>query len=367
MTGGDRDRPVHTGGAEELTGLGEAVNRLAADLRSRIEEIRGDRGRLEGILAAMDEGIALIASGEDVTYANAAARRVLGGVPDELRHLAPRALQDLVAGAQAAREQVEAHVETGMPVRIIQARALPLGDGDVLLLLRDVTAAQRLAAMRRDFVADASHELKTPATSIQAAAETLEHAVHDDPEAATAFATRLRRDAARLSRIVSDLLDLSRLESDRPQISPVRLDRLAAEEAERIRGHAVEVGLEVELVADPVTVPGSAKDLSLLVGNLLENAVRYTPAGGRVRLEVAAENGRAVLTISDTGIGIPRRDLPRIFERFYRVDRARSRATGGTGLGLSIARHVAERHGGEIEADSELGRGSTFRVTLPSV
>jgi signal transduction histidine kinase len=219
--------------------------------------------------------------------------------------------------------------------------------------------------MRRDFVADASHELKTPAASIQAAAETLERALEDDPAAAARFAGQLRHEAERLSRIVSDLLDLSRLESDRPRFRPVRLDELAREEAGRIDGQARLAGVEVQVDASPATVEGSPKDLTLLVGNLLENAIRYTPRGGTVRLDVGTEDGGAVLTVADTGIGIPTRDLPRVFERFYRVDRGRSRATGGTGLGLSIARHVAELHGGRVEAHSELGRGSTFRLVLP--
>jgi signal transduction histidine kinase len=250
---------------------------------------------------------------------------------------------------------------------VLQAAAVPLGHAEgVLVVLRDVTAARRVEAMRRDFVADASHELKTPAASIQAAAETLERAMTNDLAAAMRFTRQLRHEAGRLSRIVSDLLDLSRLETERPVLRPVRFDHLAREEVSRIRGQSEEGGVTLEVEAAPVTVEGSQKDLSLLIGNLLENAIRYTPAGGRVQVAVSAVDRSAVLSVSDSGIGIPSRDLPRVFERFYRVDRARSRATGGTGLGLAIARHVAEQHGGRIEAESELGQGSTFRVILPA-
>jgi signal transduction histidine kinase len=329
-----------------------------------VEAARRDRRRLDRILSAMDEGVALLGASEEVAYANPAARRLLGGVPEDLRFLAPLALRGLVESARDGG-QAESEVETGYPVRTIQARALALEEGAVLLVLRDVTAARRVEAMRRDFVADASHELKTPAASIQAAAETVHRAMKEDPEAAGRFARGLERDAVRLSRIVSDLLDLSRLESERPALEPVRLDLVAVDEAERIRAQALEARLRLEVESAPVTVRGSPKDLALLIRNLLENAVRYTPEGGRVRLDVAARDGGVVVTVTDTGIGIPRRDLPRVFERFYRVDKARSRNTGGTGLGLSIARHVAERHGGRIRAESELGRGSTFRVTLP--
>jgi two-component system, OmpR family, sensor histidine kinase SenX3 len=145
----------------------------------------------------------------------------------------------------------------------------------------------------------------------------------------------------------------------------VRLDRVVEEEAARLRDEARAAGVTLNATSEPATVQGSPKDLALLVRNLLDNAIRYTERGGSVLVEAAPRDGRAVVSVADTGAGIPSRDLPRIFERFYRVDRARSRETGGTGLGLSIARHVAEQHGGRIEASSELGRGSVFLVTLP--
>jgi signal transduction histidine kinase len=291
---------------------------------------------------------------------------MLGATPETLRTLTPASLRILVEQVLATEGPAEREIETGLPVRNLHATGMPLRDaGGVLVVLRDVTAARRVEAMRREFVADASHELKTPVAAIQAAAETLERALHDDSEAAARFAGQLRGESARLSRLVSDLLDLSRLESERPVFEVVRFDLLAREEAARLDDSAREAGVTLEIATQPLTVSGSTKDLALLVGNLLENAVRYTPSGGRVRLEVGSADGSVLISVEDTGIGIPSRDLPRIFERFYRVDRARSRATGGTGLGLSIARHVAEQHGGRIEAQSELGRGSTFRVWLP--
>jgi two-component system sensor histidine kinase SenX3 len=302
-----------------------------------------------------------------VAYTNPAAERILEHLPRSVRELSPPALRSLAEDVRADGLPREREIETGVPARILGASAVPLEAlGDVMLVVRDVTAQRRVEAMRRDFVTDASHELKTPAASIRAAAETVERAVGEDPAAAARFAAQLRRDAVRLSRIVSDLLDLSRLESEHPDLEPVRLDRVVADELKRLRPQAMESGVALRWDGTAVTVPGSTKDLALLARNLLENAVRYTPRGGRVSVEVRGENGRATFRVEDTGIGIPSRDLPRIFERFYRVDRARSRETGGTGLGLSIARHVVERHGGRIEAQSELGRGSTFRVTLPA-
>jgi two-component system, OmpR family, phosphate regulon sensor histidine kinase PhoR len=365
MAAGDLSVRAPSGLRGETAGLAASVNRLAREVDRRIEAARAERRRLETILSAMEEGVLLIDASDRVGYANPAAARLLRGAPRSLRST-PATLQGLVGAIRSEGEPTQTELETGVPVRVLRATALPVGqEGAVLLVLRDVTAARRVEAMRRDFVADASHELKTPAASIQAAAETLQRAVADDPTAAARFAERLRRDAVRLSRIVSDLLDLSRLESERPAFDEVRLDRVALDEADRLRDQAREAGVELEVDGEPVTVAGSRKDLALLASNLLDNAIRYTGRGGRVTLSVAARDGAAVLTVADTGIGIPTRDLPRIFERFYRVDRARSRDTGGTGLGLSIARHVAERHGGRIAARSELGRGSTFTVTLP--
>jgi two-component system, OmpR family, phosphate regulon sensor histidine kinase PhoR len=366
MSRGDLTARVAPSEGEELGPLAETLNRMADRLGARIEAVDRDREQLQQILGTMEEGVVLTGSGEGVRFANPAARRMLGATPETLRSLTPASLRILVEEVLATNGPAEREIETGLPIRNLLATGIPLRDaGGVLVVLRDVTAARRVEAMRRDFVADASHELKTPVAAIQAAAETLERALRDDPQAAARFAGQLRRESARLSRLVSDLLDLSRLESERPVFEPVRFDLLAREEAARLGDSAREAGVTLEIAARPLTVSGSTKDLALLVGNLLENAVQYTPSGGRVRLEVDSADGSVLLSVEDTGIGIPSRDLPRIFERFYRVDRARSRATGGTGLGLSIARHVTEQHGGRIEAESELGLGSTFRVWLP--
>jgi two-component system phosphate regulon sensor histidine kinase PhoR len=354
-------------GGPELAALAEALNRMSADLEARMEQLGRDRHEREAILSAMEEGVVLIDTSGDVAYANPSAERILEHLPQSVRELSPPTLRGLAEEVRADGLPRERETETGVPARVISASAVPLEAlGDVMLVVRDVTAQRRVEAMRRDFVTDASHELKTPAASIRAAAETVERAVGEDPAAAARFAAQLRRDAVRLSRIVSDLLDLSRLESEHPDLEPVRLDRVVADELKRLRPQAMESGVALRWEGSAVTVPGSTKDLALLARNLLENAVRYTPRGGRVSVEVRGGNGQATFRVQDTGIGIPSRDLPRIFERFYRVDRARSRETGGTGLGLSIARHVVERHGGRIEAESELGRGSTFRVTLPA-
>ena len=367
LSRGNLESRVETTGTAELALLGSTLNRMAEELDNQMQRVREDRKSRDLILSAMEEGVLLVDATDDIGYANPAARRMLGGTPTSTGGLRPSTLRQLVSEARSEEALREEMVETGLQTRIVRASAFPVGaDGRVLLVLRDVTESRRVESMRRDFVANASHELKTPVASIQAAAETVGRALEGDPPAAARFASQLQQEAVRLSRIVSDLLDLSRLETEQPELEPVRLDLLVREEVDRHRDRAGRAGIEVSVQAEPATVRGSAKDLSLLIGNLLDNAVRYTPAGGRVDVEVGVKEEGTFLEVRDTGIGIPARDLPRIFERFYRVDPARSRQTGGTGLGLSIAKHVVEQHGGRIAAKSDLGGGSTFRVILPS-
>lgn len=318
------------------------------------------------VLSALSDGVMLIRDGR-IGYANPAAARLLGSIPPEsVARLAPSLLVGLVERS-AVMGQTEEVFERGHPPRWIQAVAGPLADGSggVVVVLRDVTERRRIEEVRRDFVANASHELKTPVASIQAVAETLVRAIDDDPEAARRFARQLQATAGRLSQMVKDLLDLSRVESEAPEIQKVNVRRLVVKEIDRIADRVAVNGIELKLRLKKAVASGNRKDLRLLVRNLIENAVSYTPAGGTVTVKTFRSGDEAVIRVSDTGIGIPQRDLPRIFERFYRVDDARNRETGGTGLGLAIVRHVAEEHGGTVEVESELGRGSTFRVRLP--
>ncbi|MGH2769822.1 MAG: sensor histidine kinase, partial [Actinomycetota bacterium] len=249
--------------------------------------------------------------------------------------------------------------------RELTATCIRLDDGRMVVVLQDVTETKRTEAVRRDFVANASHELKTPVAAIQAVAETLEWAVQDDAEAAVRFTDVLLAETHRLSAIVQDLLDLARLEGKPPIRERVSLTKVVRDESERARRPARSKGLALEEeTVEEVDVMGSAEDLALAVRNLLENAVQYT-AAGRVSVRLSASDGRALIEVEDTGVGIPASDLGRIFERFFRIDKARSRETGGTGLGLSIVRHVVEQHGGEVRAQSELGQGSRFTISLP--
>jgi signal transduction histidine kinase len=337
----------------------------STELARREESAREQRAVQDLILDSMQEGVLLLDPTLDTAFANAALERHLGSQPPSVAQLYPMDLREAVRQVASSTVAMTVEVERAAPSRWLRVTATPAGEGSVLVVVSDITDARRVEAVRRDFVANASHELKTPAASIQAAAETLRSVAEDDPEAVPRFAVQLEREALRLSRIVADLLDLSRLESGSELNERVRLDALVREDAERYEDQAREASVRLTVDAEGATVRGAARDLSLLVRNLIDNAIRYTRPGGTVDVRVSERSGEVELTVRDSGVGIPVRDLPRVFERFYRVDRARSRETGGTGLGLAIVKHVAENHGGSVAVRSELGRGSTFEIRLP--
>ncbi len=346
----------------------QATDPAIADLRARHQETGDDLALRARVLDALEDAVVLWGADGRRIFSNRAAEALETPPPSALSALVPSEIRDVVSSVATTGATASIEVEAGPTRRWLRATATPTGaDGSVLLVVRDVTEARRLDAVRRDFVANASHELKTPIASIRAAAETLRNGAIEDPPAAARFTEQLERDAVRLARIVSDLLDLSRLETGSELVESVRLDGLVLDEVERLQDRADEAGVTVKASVERVPVlRGAARDVALMVRNLIDNAVRYTPRGGSVDLVVTKDGGDVVLRVSDTGIGVPRRDLTRIFERFYRVDRARSRDTGGTGLGLAIVKHVAENHGGSVRVASELGRGTTFEVRLPA-
>jgi two-component system sensor histidine kinase SenX3 len=235
----------------------------------------------------------------------------------------------------------------------------------------DPDELRRVNKIRRDFVANVSHELKTPATSLRLLAESLEETIDEDPVQARLFAAQLKRETERLSQLITDLLDLTRLESEERVENPVPVDVRSVLMSVLARMRSVARKKSITLVwkrfgrAAQYTVCGDETQLTSMFTNLVDNAVKYTPPGGRVEVTGGFEGPEVMIRVSDTGIGIPEGKLPRIFERFYRVDKARSKETGGTGLGLSIVKHVAENHGGRVAVESTPGEGSTFTVYLP--
>ncbi len=362
---GDTTRRMPAPRLAESARLAQSVERMAGELQQRVADAEDARSLRDDVLSALPDAVVLIDAGGSVVYANQPARGLFGA-PAAVSGLAPSAAKRVVIEALATSRLQRGEFTAGIPPVAYAVTVLPLEKGRmVLLVARDITESKRVESMRRDFVADASHELKTPVAAIRAGAETILRAVEDDPAAVTRFAEQIDRIAIRLGRLVSDLLDLSRLEGERPTVEPVRLDRLVEDEVVAIRSAAAGNKIELNLRLDNVEVLANSDDLRLGFRNLLDNAIRYTPADGTVKVELRRQGAEAVLEVSDSGIGIPSRDLPRIFERFYRVDAARSRETGGTGLGLAIVKHVVERHGGSVEVASELGRGSTFTIRLP--
>jgi two-component system, OmpR family, sensor histidine kinase SenX3 len=327
-----------------------------------------DRESLAEAVAAFEDGVVVAdAHGREVLR-NAAAERFR-----RARHsdaLVEDAIRELLRPALNGKGGERELQLFGPPREVVQVRAAPLRRGAVLIgavaFVRDVSELRRVESVRRDFVANVSHELKTPIGALALLAETM--AAGDDSPVNTQLADRVQNEANRLSRIVDDLLDLSVIEAqEAPVREPVPVHVVLHESAERVRGAAEAVGtpLSVAPVATDVVVVGDQSQLVSAVTNLLDNAVKYSEPGEPVEVDAAVVDRNVCISVRDHGVGIPARDLERIFERFYRVDRARSRATGGTGLGLSIVRHVAQVHGGDVTVESIEGEGSTFRLRVP--
>ena len=362
---------------DDVAGLTNELNAITTRLRDRLDELTEERDRAGQILEALDDGVLLLDGAGRLLVANPAARSWFG-LPDALR---PGLPAKRVLGVPQVTALAEQAAATRAPVagsctlvfpesRTLAMRAFPLADrgptGRIVVTVTDITQRHRLEVLRRDFVANASHELKTPVAAVRALAETLLTALPDDPEAGRRFAERIGREAERLEILARDLLDLSRVERGTLDVEPVDLVGLTKEVADGYTDLAEERRVRLHTELQPqLSLRGDRAQLGLLVSNLLDNALRHTAAKGTVRIRLEAAEGRAVLQVVDTGEGIPAGELSRVFERFYRVDKARARQTGGTGLGLAIVRHVAEAHGGTVRVDSELGRGSSFTVSLP--
>ena len=362
---------------DDLAGLTNELSAMTTRLRDRLDELTEERDRAGQILDALDDGVLLLDGAGRLLLANPAARSWFAhpadlrpGLPAQGVLGAPRVIA-LAEEAYEARAPVVGNLTLVLPEpRTLAMRAFPLVDhgptGRIVVTLIDITQRRRLEVLRRDFVANASHELKTPVAAVRALAETLLTALPDDPEAGRRFAERIGREAERLDLLARALLDLSRVERGTLDIEPVDLVGLIKEVAGGYTDLAEERRVRLSTQLQPqVSLRGDRAQLGLLLSNLIDNALRHTPAKGAVCVRLNATESRATTAVADTGEGIPAGELPRIFERFYRVDKARARRTGGTGLGLAIVRHVAEAHGGTVRVDSELGRGSTFTVSLP--
>jgi two-component system phosphate regulon sensor histidine kinase PhoR len=347
-----------------------ALQAMHDQLNRRFADLRREREETATLIEAMADGVLGADARGRILTMNAAARRLLGYAPGtvlppllELFHDKPA--RDFVRDVLEGREVEQRELELDGRALLVTGRSLP--DGRSLLVLRDVTALRRLETVRRDFVANVSHEMKTPLTSIAGYAETLAAEAPAGTQLQQ-FADTILNNAHRMQRLVEGLLDLSRIESGgwRPEPRVVELEPAARDAwaAFAERAAAQGVAFEVDVAHDARSAQVDPDALRQILTNLLDNALRHTPAGGRIT--VRARGGAALtLTVTDSGSGIASEHLPRIFERFYRADPSRARADGGTGLGLAIVKHLAEAHGGRVEAESTLGRGTTIRVTLP--
>ncbi|HEY6746582.1 MAG TPA: ATP-binding protein [Mycobacteriales bacterium] len=321
------------------------------------------------VLEVMGTAAVVLDPADEVVLANPAARQmgvVRGGrvVVDDLRRLARAARRD----GEGRHGVVDTRGRLGREPIAVSARVAPLVEtGYVALLLDDVTETRRLEAVRRDFVANVSHELKTPVGALTLLAEAVQDAA-DDPEAIRRFAGRMQHEGSRLGRLVAELIELSRLQGAEPLPSStvVDVDDVVAEALDRTRLAAESAGIVVVAGGQGrLAVCGNESQLVTALVNLLDNAIAYSPAGTRVAIGTRRREGHAEISVSDQGIGIAEGDLERVFERFYRADPARSRATGGTGLGLAIVKHIATNHGGGVSVWSVEGSGSTFTLRLP--
>jgi len=352
----------------ELANHVDALRAMHHELERRFEDLRREREESRTLVEALSDGVLAADRRGIVVSTNAAARQLLGYDEDEplpplaeLFHDRPhRALmREVLSGAV-----VEGR-ELGLGERTVVISARPLEDGGILLVLSDVTDVRRLETVRRDFVANVSHELKTPLTAIAGYAETL---VAEAPDKqANQFAQTIVENARRMQRLVDDLLDLSRIESGAwaPEPKPLRVQAAALEAWAPFEDRARERRIQLETTTNSDTIQGDADALRQIFTNLFDNALRHTPTGGRIRVATERAGSDTLIRVTDTGTGIPADHLPRIFERFYRVDPGRSRQEGGTGLGLSIVKHLVEAHGGRVEAHSELGRGTTILLYFP--
>lgn len=350
----------------ELTAVGTQLRQMAAE-RDLLE------ARIRAVLRPLAEGVLVTDADLRILIVNPAAVRLLSLAATSVEG---RLLTEVAVdrGVLSAIEQaIAAGGASDQPVRRmgpgagpLQITVAPAGSDMWVVVAADVTERTRLEALRREFVANVSHELRTPMAAIRALAETLRDGAHRDADVAVQFLDSIISEADRLTRIADDLLTLSDAETKPPELGDVDLSELCRRVVAKLRPHAERAGLVLEeAVQESVIVRGDGDQLEQVVLNLLDNAIKYTPNGGTVRVGIEWAGDCAVLTVRDTGIGIMQEHIPRIFERFYRVDKARSRESGGTGLGLSIVKHIVESHGGSVSAESEYGRGSTFTVRLP--
>jgi two-component system phosphate regulon sensor histidine kinase PhoR len=376
---GDFSVPIDTRGEDELGTLAKSFQFMRAELAVQMDRLRRNSDRLTVVLGTMSEGVVAIDNRGVVLFANHAARALLEfATPDPvgrpfLEAVRNRPVHEVIQEALTQSEPRKVELELGSATRrmvAIHVRRLPGSPSPgALLVLHDVTDLRRLENLRQEFVANVSHELKTPLTVIKAYAETLLEGAINDPAHNLSFLRQIAEQAERLHQLILDLLSVARIESghERFEFEPVGVKKLVDACLARYApaAEAKSVHLTQQAIEDGLEIFADEEGMREILDNLVDNAIKYTPQGGRVNVGWGADNGMVRIDISDTGIGIPHDQQSRIFERFYRVDKARSRELGGTGLGLSIVKHLVSAFGGSVSVQSEVNQGTTFTVRLP--
>ena len=373
-------RPIEADrSGDALEALAASLNDSAAHLDRAIRTLTEERNLSSAILGSMVEGVAVVNSGERLLFANGGFAEILelGAAPKAGSSLVETVRQtELIEAVRTVLQgapRVEAEIVTGtlrqhfFAATVASVKATE--NSGAVIVLHDITALRKLERVRRDFVANVSHEFKTPLTAIQGFAETLLAGAMDDPQNRVRFLQIILEHSRRLARLTDDLLELSKMDADRLDLELDRLNvtqfvQSCIDTTQRSAGEK-NLHISVNLKTSLPDIAADRRRLAEVLQNLLDNAVQYTPSGGRITVSASSDGDEVEFTVSDTGIGIPKVDQPRIFERFYRVDVARSREVGGTGLGLSIAKHLVEAHGGRIWVESEVGHGSQFHFTVP--
>jgi two-component system phosphate regulon sensor histidine kinase PhoR len=376
---GDFRPQASDGTGDALDRLSHSLNQTAARLDRTIHTLTEERNLSSAILGSMVEGVLVVNGSERVVFANQSFAEILeskvppqpgSGLVEVVRQT------ELIEAARkvlAGESRVESEIVTGtlrqhfFAATVASVRASETNGA--VIVLHDITDLRKLERVRRDFVANVSHEFRTPLTAIQGFAETLLAGAMNDPQNRERFLGIIVEHSRRLARLTEDLLMLSKMDADRLELElrriPVGPFVESCIETSTPRAKEKDLKLLVNLAERVPDIAGDRRRLTEVLQNLLDNAIQYTPAGGQIMVSASANNSEVIFTVSDTGIGIPQADQPRIFERFYRVDVARSREVGGTGLGLSIAKHLVENHLGRIWVESEVGRGSEFHFSVP--
>jgi two-component system phosphate regulon sensor histidine kinase PhoR len=373
-------RPLpRDGSGDAVEALGISLNRTAARLDRTIQTLTEERNLSSAILGSMVEGVAVVNGSERLVFANPGFAEILGlDVPPTsgsalVEVVRQTELLEAVRQVLGGEPRVQSEIVTGTLRQhffAITVAAVRAGDTTgAVVVLHDITELRKLERVRRDFVANVSHEFRTPLTAIQGFAETLLAGAIDDPQNRTRFLEIILEHSRRLARLTEDLLVLSKMDAERLELEIRRLSvsqliESCLETAQR-RGAEKDLRISVNMPRGLPDIAGDRRRLAEVLQNLLDNAIQYTLPGGQIVVSAKTMQEEIVLTVSDTGIGIPKADQPRIFERFYRVDVARSREAGGTGLGLAIAKHLVEVHGGRLWVESEVGQGSQFHFSVP--